>query len=223
MFKKLFAALAIALVCTSSWAQTRYISDVVLVPVRSGAGNQYRIIHSGIKSGTKMTVLEEDPSGDWTKIRTERGMEGWVRTQYLTNSPTAALQLEQAQATLNQALERAETLEQRLSELQTEHQSLSQQAAQDSSERDTYAEELRELRELSADAVNLNQRYRELLQRHELIQTEFDAIKAENDRLKADQTINQWLFGAGLMILGMILMLILPALKPKKRHSEWVG
>lgn len=223
MFKKLFAVLAIALVCTSSWAQTRYISDVVLVPVRSGAGNQYRIIHSGIRSGTKMTVLEEDASGDWTKIRTERGMEGWVPTQYLTSTPTAALQIDQAQATLNQALERGQALEQRLTELQAEHETLSQQAARDSTERDTFAEELRELQALSADAVNLNQRYQELLERHELIQTEFDAIKAENDRLKADQTINQWLFGAGLMILGMILMIVLPALRPKKRHSEWVG
>lgn len=223
MLKKLFAALAISLVCASSWAQTRYISDVVLVPVRSGAGNQYRIIHSGIKSGTKMTVLEEDPSGAWTKIRTERGMEGWVPSQYLTETPTAELQLDKAQSTLNAALQRAQALEERLQTLQTQHQALSKQATADSQERDAYAEELRQLKALSADAVNLNQRYKELLERHELIQTEFDAIKAENDRLKADQTINQWLFGAGLMILGMILMLILPALRPKKRHSEWAG
>lgn len=223
MLKKLIPALAIVLISVSSWAETRYISDVVLVPVRSGAGNQFRIIHSGIPSGTQMTVLEEDQSGEWAKIRTQRGMEGWLPKQYLTATPTAQLQLDQAKATVAAAVKKAQTLEERLQTLQDEHDTLSTQAARESQERDTYAEELRELKALSADAVNLNQRYQELLTRHEMIQTEFDAINAENDRLKSDQTVNQWLFGAGLMILGMILMLVLPALRPKKRHSEWVG
>lgn len=223
MIKKLIPALVIVFISVSSWAETRYISDVVLVPVRSGAGPQYRIIHSGIKSGTKMTVLEEDPTGEWAKIRTERGMEGWLPKQYLTSTPTAQLQLDQARATVAAAVKKAQTLEERLQTLQNEHQALSTQATKESQERDAFAEELRELKVLSADAVNLNQRYQELLARHEMIQTEFDAIKAENDRLKSDQTVNQWLFGAGLMILGMILMLVLPALRPKKRHSEWVG
>lgn len=223
MLKKLIPALAIAFISLSSWGQTHYISDEVLAPLRSGAGNQYRILHSGIKSGTKLTVLEKDPTGDWTKIRTERGTEGWMRSQYITATPTAQLQLDQAQAALQAAVEKARTLEERLQTLQTQHQALSTQATQQAQERDTFAEELQELRTLSADAVSLNQRYQELLARHEMIQTEFDAMKAENDRLKSDQTINQWLFGAGLMILGMIIMLVLPALRPKKRHSEWVG
>lgn len=223
MIKKLIPALAIALISVSSWGQTRYVSDLVLAPVRSGAGNEYRIIHSGIKSGTKLTVLEEDPTGDWSKIVTDRGLEGWIRTQYLSSSPTAQMQLDEAQATVAAAVKKAQALETRLQTLQNEHKALSTQASQQSQERDVFAEELRELKALSADAVNLNQRYQELLARHEMIQTEFDAIKAENDRLKSDQTVNQWLFGAGLMILGMILMLVLPALKPKKRNSEWVG
>ena len=222
MSKKLIVVLSMLLLCTSAWAETRYISDVVLVPVRSGAGNQFRIIHSGIRSGTKMTVLE-DPGGDWTKIRTEGGMEGWVRTQYLTSQPTAQLQLNDAQTRLKNATQKAQSLEEQLQTLEAEHDSLNKEASQQAQERDTYAEELQKLKVLSADAVNLNQRYQELLQRHEMIQTEFDAVRAENDRLKSDQTINQWLFGAGLMILGMILMLVLPALKPKKRHSEWAG
>lgn len=223
MITKLIPALAIVLISVSSWAETLYVSDVVLAPVRSGAGNEYRIIHSGIKSGTKVTALEEDATGDWTRIVTDRGMEGWIRTQYLTPSPTAQMQLDKAQAALSAAVEKAQTLETRLQTLQSEHKALSAQATQQSQERDIFAEELRELKALSADAVNLNQRYQELLARHEMIQTEFDAMKAENDRLKSDQTINQWLFGAGLMILGMILMLVLPALRPKKRSSEWVG
>lgn len=222
MIKKLIPALAILLISISSWGETRYISDVVLVPVRSGAGTQYRIIHSGIRSGTKMTLLES-PEGDWAKIRTEGGMEGWVPKLYLSSTPTAQVQLDATKSKLNTAVTKAESLEEQLQTLQTEYQSLRKKAEQQAQERDTYAEELRQLKALSADAVNLNQRYQELLTRHELIQTEFDTIKAENDRLKADQTINQWLFGAGLMILGMILMLILPSLRPKKRHSEWVG
>jgi SH3 domain protein len=205
----------------SAVAQTVYVSDLFYVPVRSGAGNQFRIVHSGIRTGTQMTLLEEGE--EWSRIRTEGGLEGWIPNQYVAKEPTARLQLNTTQARLTQANSKIAELEAELKQLRTEHSSLSQLSSQQMKERDDYAEELRKIRALSADAINLNQRYQELLEKHELIQTEFDAVRAENDRLKSNQMINQWLFGAGLVVFGMILMLILPAFTRNKRHSDWVN
>ena len=204
-----------------SWAATKYVSDIVYVPMRSGPGNEYRIIHSAIKSGLKMNVLEMPEGSDWAHVQTESGLEGWLPKQYLIDTPTARLQLNTALSQLSAAKTRAAELEQQLVELKQEHDKLNKEASSSAKTNSQMEEELRNIKALSADAVNLSVRYKDLLEKHDLIQTEFDAVRAENDRLKADATINQWLFGAGLVILGMFLMLILPALRPKKRNNEW--
>ncbi len=217
--------LAVCLVC-SSWAHaqsTQYVSDVVHVPVRSGAGNQYRIIFSNLRSGAAVTVLSQSEGGEWSQIRLASGTEGWVPSQYLTAKPTAGMQLENAQARLATATNRIAALEEELATMKREHGELSGLTAQQQSEGEACAEELKNLKVLSAGAVNLNERHRDLLAKYEMMQTERDSLRAENDQLKADRTVSQWLFGAGLLFAGMVLMLVLPALKPAKRNSDWVN
>lgn len=208
---------------SGAMAQTVYISDVFFVPVRSGAGSQYRIVHQGIRSGTQLTLLGESSDGEWVNIRTEGGLDGWIPTQYLLREQPARMQLTAAQTRLAAATKRAEDLEAELKKLRAEHNSLAQTADSQAKESEQYAEELRKIRALSADSINLNQRYQDLLAKHDLVQTEFDAVRAENDRLKSNKTINQWMFGAGLVVFGMFLMLILPVFMRQKRHSDWVN
>lgn len=208
---------------SGAMAQTVYISDVFFVPVRSGAGSQYRIVHQGIRSGTQMTLLGESSDGEWVNIRTDGGLEGWIPTQYLLREQPARMQLTAAQTKLAAATKRAEDLDAELKKLRAEHNSLAQTADSQTKESEQYAEELRKIRALSADSINLNQRYQDLLAKHDLMQTEFDAVRADNDRLKSNKTINQWMFGAGLVVFGMFLMLILPVFMRQKRHSDWVN
>jgi len=223
MTRFLFILSCLWIFSASAAAQTVYVSDIVYVPVRSGPGTQYRIIHQGIRTGTQMTLLEESDDKDWSKIRTEGGLEGWIGAQHILREQPARMQLTAAQTKLTAATKKIEELENELKQVRTEHNTLSRKSSDLTNEKDQYAEELRKLRALSADAINLNERYQNLLEKHELIQTEFDAVRAENDQLKSNHTINQWMFGAGLVILGMILMLILPAFARQKRHSDWVN
>lgn len=223
MIRYVLLFLSFWLFASSATAQTVYISDVFFVPVRSGAGPQYRIVHQGIRSGTQMTLLGESSDGEWVNIRTEGGLEGWIQTQYLLREQPARMQLTAAQTKLAAATKRADDLDAELKKLRTEHNSLAQSANNQAKESEQYSEELRKIRALSSDAINLNQRYQDLLAKHDLVQTEFDAVRAENDRLKSNKTINQWLFGAGLVVFGMFLMLILPVFVRRRRHSDWVN
>jgi len=43
----------------------RYVSDKQYIPLRSGAGNEYRIVHRGIPSGTKLEVARVSGDGVW--------------------------------------------------------------------------------------------------------------------------------------------------------------
>ena len=66
----------------SAAADTRYISDRLTVPLRSGPTNGHRILHRGLPAGTKLEVLEEDADSNYVRIRTARGTEGWLEEQF---------------------------------------------------------------------------------------------------------------------------------------------
>jgi len=170
-----------------------------------------------------MTILEQPKDLDWAKVRTPSGLEGWIRKQYLKSTPTAKLRLSTAVEEMTSAKKQLSQVEQQLKELRQAHSLLSKQSDTTQKDHNKVSEELRTLKTLSADAVNLSHRYKELLANHEVLKTDYDSVIAENDRLKSDKTVNQWLFGAGLIILGMFLMLIVPALKPAKRNGEWAN
>src|SRR5690606_24960369 len=79
-----------------SYAQTtRYVSDDLEITMRSGQGVKYSI-KKMLRSGEALTVLETDPAG-YSKVKTSNGVEGWVLTRYLSNSPSAREQLKSHQ------------------------------------------------------------------------------------------------------------------------------
>lgn len=221
--KATLAAIILIFASSLAFAETRYVSDVIYVPVRSGPGIQFRIIYSRLRTGMQVERIAVAEDETWTQIRTRNGLEGWVESQYLIDEPTARQRLEQTEAQMTQARDKARTLQEELDKLRSEHEQLQQQLSTQASERDMYEEEYTNLKMLSADTIEINDRYRELLAKHEMMQTECDALQAENDRLKADKVITHWLVGAGMVLGGMFLMLIMPVLIPKKRNSDWVN
>lgn len=221
--KATIAAILLIFASSMTFAETRYVSDVIYVPVRSGPGIQFRIIYSKLRTGMQVERLEASADDTWTQIRTRSGMEGWVETQYLLEQPTARQRLGEVETQLTQARDRAQSLQQELDKLRSEHNQTQQEMSVQASERDMYEEEYTNLKMLSADTIEINQRYQQLLAKHEMMQTECDALQAENDRLKADKVITHWLVGAGMVLGGMLLMIVMPVLIPKKRNSDWVN
>ena len=72
----------------SVFADTRYVSDRLIISVRSGQNNKNNVL-GYIRSGTPVDVLEED--GPYLKIKTENGIEGWVQAQYIISEQPKAL------------------------------------------------------------------------------------------------------------------------------------
>eukprot|EP00903_Cladosiphon_okamuranus_P004445 g4443.t1 len=67
----------------------------------------------------------------------------------------------------------------------------------------------------------LGRQNRELLERSQLLQNELDLRVAEIDRLKESEVKAFFLYGAGAVIAGAFLAIILPRLKPRRSQSEW--
>ena len=104
--------------------QDRYISDLLFVPLRSGTSSQHRIVHKGLRSGSAVTLLKEDKENGWSLVRTKRGVEGWLRSQYLFAEPTASVKLIRAEKTIQQLSSKAGPLSEKLISAESEIRSL---------------------------------------------------------------------------------------------------
>ncbi len=214
---------ATLLLAISAQAQDiRYVSDEQLVPLRSGPGNEYRITHRGLPSGTRLTVNSTSPDGVWSQITTDRGTSGWIRSQYLMQQVPARDQLQAALARTQKAEEKSAALASELKSVQTERTELQAKIAQNIAQADQLAGELAQLKQISGNAVQLDTDNRRLLKETEGLRAELDTIGAENRRLQDKLDSEEFIDGALAVLLGVIITLLVPRLWPKRRkNSGW--
>ncbi|MCQ3829494.1 TIGR04211 family SH3 domain-containing protein [Microbulbifer elongatus] len=226
--KKLISTLTasvLALAASHSLAisSERYITDELHVPMRSGQGNEFRILHRGLPSGTKLTLLQDSPDTGWAQVRTPGGEEGWVRRQYLESEPVAKIKLAQAEQRLQHIESMQGDLGGEVRRLEEDNTKLTTALKIEQERAQALAKELKELKALSADAVALNQRHQKLLNQHELLKQKQSMSQAEIQRLSSSESQKWYMYGAISVLLGAILAMVAPHFKPRKRNSEWAN
>lgn len=222
---KSISAFALITAAASSQAisSDRYITDELHVPMRSGQGNEFRILHRGLPSGTKLTLLQDSPDTGWAQVRTPGGEEGWVRRQYLESEPVAKLKLEKAEERLRHIESLQGNLGGEVRRLEEENGQLSTALKSEQERAEQLSKELKELKTLSADAVALNQRHQKLLNQHELLKQKQSMNEAEIQRLSSSDTQKWYMYGALSVLMGAFLAMIAPHFRPRKRNSEWAN
>lgn len=106
--------------CTLN-AEEFYVGDTLRVGVRPEPDVTLPSL-SVIKSGTALEVIEQ--KGPYSKVRTRSGIEGWVKSAYLTSTPPALAQLKEANSKIS-------ALETQLEELKKNKSVASQNAQQE--------------------------------------------------------------------------------------------
>ncbi|MBT4518747.1 MAG: TIGR04211 family SH3 domain-containing protein [Halieaceae bacterium] len=200
----------------------RYVSDKQLVPLRSGPGSEYRITHRGIPSGTRMTIAGISEDGVYAEIITDKGTSGWIRTQYLISELPAQLQLNKALEQNAHLNKQNSSLKSELSALKTEKASLLSTINSTDSELTNTAREFARLKEISGNAVEADKQNRSLTIETEKLKLSVETLKSENQRLDDKLVSNEFINGAGAVLLGVIIAVTVPFLWPKRRNkSEW--
>jgi len=215
----LFTLLTLAV--TESLAQdARYVSDKQYIPLRSGPGGDYRIVHRGIPSGTSLTVGRESDDGTWAEITTAAGTSGWIRTQYLMSEVPAKNRLRAAEQEAEQIAASNKALQEQLSNLESERVELLNQVNSTDSGFKQVSEELNQLKQVSGKAVQLDTDNRRLVEESENLRSEADMLKSENQRLQDKLDSEAFIDGALAVFLGVIITLVVPRLWPKRRKSS---
>lgn len=216
----LLCCLVLSFAASSALAETVYVDDTLYAPIRSGEGTQYRILHSGVRSGTPLELLERSESG-YSRVRTPDGIEGWIVTRYLTETPIARERLETVNRQLAEARETVSTLRSQLQAVTEERDTLRNAENNLEARAGRLSQELQEIKTVAADSLNLNRRNEELRNDNQKLRNELEVLTAEKERLEANTDSDFMLLGAGLVLLGIILALIVPALKPSRKNDNW--
>ena len=198
----------------------RYISDKQYIPVRRGAGNDFKIIHRGLPTGTRLKVSQVSENGEWAEITTDDGTSGWIRAQYLMNEAPAQQRLDELTRKAQQAGGLTEALQQDVATLEAERDSLLGQVAEYELQLGTVNDELSQLKQISGKAVQLDADNRRLVVSSEQLRSQLDTLEAENQRLQDKVNSEDFLNGALAVLLGVIITLVVPRLWPKRRKSS---
>jgi SH3 domain protein len=196
-----------------------WVSDEFLVPLRSTPCARCTIVHRGLKSGTKLQLLETVDG--WGHLITNRGVEGWMEEQYLVDQPIARIRVKTQQKELATLKQRNKELEEKVGELTQASNAVRGELDNSQDNQKSLTTELAEIREISSDAIALSEQNQQLVKNNHMLQRENDSLKANVDDLQKDQRNESFLYGGLTVFLGAILVILIPKLRGRKRFSEW--
>jgi len=199
-------------------AETLYVSDTLEITMRSGKGTNFGITRM-LRSGTPVEVLATDKKSGYTQVRTKSGKEGWVLSRFLMNGQAARDRLATAEKNLaeleleNRKLTTAMTaLTEEKSGLETNLQELEGQSR-------GVSQELSEIRRTASSALAIDSENKDLKGRMVSLERQLQTVQQENETLK-DRTARDWfMVGAAVVLLGIIVGLIIPKIRFRKKSS----
>jgi SH3 domain protein len=199
-------------------AATRYVTDSLEVTLRTGESNRYRIIRM-LPSGTPLEVLSVNKATDYARVRTEDGTVGYVLERELQEEPAARVRILELEQRLAELQAEPDALSARLAALQTEHARIDAAFQELQREKQRLEEELATIRHASANILDItSDRERLRIQVSELTRERADLQQANRDL--SNQTNQRWfMIGAGVILIGVLIGLLLPHLRFRRRSS----
>ena len=205
------------LVSGSALGQTRYVSDQLEVTLRTGPSTRNAIVRI-LTSGAQVEVLEVDQDTGYSRVQAGQD-EGWVLTRFLDNQRAARDRLQVTERQLATAREELASVKDELASIQGTLAS-TQRELQDAEGANTdMAAELNDIRSASASAISLRDQNKSLRQRVIDMEREINGVTMENRELASRANREWFVIGAAVLIVGILLGIIVPKLKPRRRSS----
>jgi len=205
----IFVCLCVSVLSTSAAiAETRYVSDQLVITLREGMGNQYRVIKT-LKTDTPMEVLSE--KGRYLFVKLADGSEGYVLKQYIAKKMPTTLRVKKLSAEVEQLRQQQEQQQQLTQKTQAESAMLRQQLSEANSSL-TLNEEL--LKNTKAELSDLQMKAENVLlidQERQRLKGELSAATKELEQLRQDNKamlntamIKWFVAGGGVLFIGWV-------------------
>jgi SH3 domain protein len=205
----LFAGIALA--------ETNYVSDQLEVTLRSGKSTSHSIIRM-LRSGTPVEVLEEDKDSGYTMVRA-LGKEGWVLSRYLMKGPVPRDQLADAEKKLAELELENRKMMTAMQALKEEKTTIQQANSSMDADYRKVSQELAEIKRTASSALAIDSENKDLKSRLVALERNLQTLQQENENLK-DRTARDWfMVGAGVVLIGILVGLIIPRIRWRKKSS----
>ena len=191
---------------TPVWAKSMYVTDSIKITFRNGPSIRHKVL-AMLKSGEEVEVLEELNS--WTKVRLKDGKEGYVLSHYLSpNIPKSFIinnlqnKVKYLQEQLQKLTQVKERLEASNSELKTNLELKERRLAK-------VEKEYNDLKSGSANYIETKQAKDQLETENKRLKVQLATLLKRNKKLEKKDDRLWFLSGAGVLLVGWVLGLIL--------------
>lgn len=214
-------ALMVALaVPGAAWAEeAAWVTDRLEVTLRRGTGTQFAIVRM-LPAGARLEVLERDAESGYTRVRTDQGVEGWVLTRYLVDQPSAREQLADMRQRLDQALAQRGSAGEMLDAMTAERNTLREERDALAAANRDLTEELAEIRAAAAEPLQMRERARVLAEENAALESRVATLSLETRDLRRSTQRDWLLAGAAVLLVGLVLGIVLPRIRWRRR-SRW--
>lgn len=190
-----------------------YVIDQITITLRAGQGTQHQILRT-LPSGTPLEVLRVNQESGYSQVRTKDGVEGWVLSQYLIEEPTSKIKLAAAEQKLARMDTEFKEIKAKYEQLLKEKENWDKDLQAVSNERDKLSAEIAKPREANPETMQPADSGAALAGSKET-----ELLRQENQVLK-DRAKKDWfLAGAGVMLIGIVVGLLVS--RVRLRRSSW--
>lgn len=195
------------LLAGSAAAADRWVTDALQVDMRRGESLQHAIV-SMVPAGTRVELLREAGDSGYAQVRLPGGQEGWILKRFLVAAPPARTTMPAVAARLADLEAVNEQLRKTRAELAD-----AQRAA------NSLGSELEQVRRVSASAIAVADENTELKRRVAGAEKALAAMTEARDSLESRSGRNWFLAGAAAVLAGVMVGLLLPRIRLRRRSS----
>ena len=197
-----FWLVLLAATAVSAQESVHYVINDSKVMVRRGPDANKKIV-AMLDISTPVTVLEKGQ--DWTRVKTPKGVEGFMLSRFLTTGVPATVVLDDLQKSYETLKRQTSEPMQEIETLSTENRRLTQAVAEQTAAYKALEEKHKTLSHRSQNVLELQQDYEAVKKQLTEAVSQVDALKVERDNLKLSQRIRWFLTGAGVLLLGLVI------------------
>lgn len=190
-------------------AETRYISDQLVVSVRSEASNNYKTLDS-LRTDTPVEVLKD--AGAFVQVKTEKGIVGYIPDQYVTKNIPKSIQISELTRQLSELQSQLETLRQEQQKTpaaedadQTDIAAVRNELKQTKLELEKISSDYKTLRESSQDVMTLMASYEAQTEENLRLSKEVAVLQKENNSFHRSNMVQWFLAGGAVFFFGWLI------------------
>lgn len=218
--KRIALSLLLLLAFPNIQAETRYVTDEFKITLRSGESSGHKIIRM-LPSGDGVELLSGNKASGYSRVRIKEGTTGYVLTRQLMKIPSARDRLAKAEKRLEELQAEPGMLSAKLAKLQGLHGQLKQQHTETLTSKKELEQDLEAIRRTAANAIRISNERNELRKQVAGLARQVEMLKQENRELSNSTAQHWFLIGGGVISAGIVIGLILPHLRFRRRKSSW--